>query len=105
MKKSVFLPIAFEFDPKASLAVDAFGFSDRDKLELLRAVGKMVNGKDEDELPLSHEMFMQLRDDGKIPDGLLFHLAVYGLKEMWADYANGILLALDAEAEAAGDAS
>lgn len=98
-KTSVFLPIAFEFDPNAELAVDAFGFSDKEKLELLMSIGRLVNGKDSDDLPLSQHTFMELRKDGKISDGLLIHLAVYGLKEMWNDYANGILLMLDAEKE------
>lgn len=93
------MPIAFEFDPNAILAVDAFGFSDREKLDLLMSVGRVVNGKDEEDLPLSQETFMELRNEGKIPDGLLIHLAVFGLKEMWEEYASGILLALDAEAE------
>ena len=93
------MTLAFSFDPKERLAVDAFGFTDREKFALLRAVGELVNGKDEDDLPLSHETFMQFREDGKIPDGLLVYLAVFGLKEMWGDFAEGILLLLDAEAE------
>lgn len=93
------LTLAFSFDAKEELATEAFGFTDREKLALLRAVGKRVNGKSEDELPLSHETFMELLSEGLIPDGLLIHLAVYGLKEMWNEYAGGILLTLDAEAE------
>jgi|ERR1041385_387460 hypothetical protein len=99
MKTSIFLPLAFEFDPKERLAVDAFGFTDREKFSLLRAIGERVNNVDEEDLPLPHETFMELRNLGLVPDGLLIHLAAYGLKCMWDDYADGILLMLDAEKE------
>jgi len=67
---------------------------------LMRKMGAEINRREEEDPgnPVHAQDFMfDLFQDGELSDSALLYLMLYGTKELWASYAQGVLLALDAE--------
>ncbi len=97
--KSLFIPLAIEYDPSETSYKDTFKFTSKDVYEVMKSMYE-IKIKD-DEIKIA-DIFMDLIQDKKIPDNLILYFATYGACELFENYKCGLGLSLDANDEVVG---
>jgi hypothetical protein len=91
----------FDSTMRDNLAKSA-GCSTREMHLLMRAIGAEINKRTADEAGTPvyvQDMIFDMLQEGTLSDSAMLFLVLYGAKELWANYSQGIFLALDAEDE------
>jgi len=98
-KTSVFLPLAFEFDPENLESLqESFQVTDSELFNFMTKIGRMLKN-DEVDNDFAQKTFVPMIQNGEVSANLLILFAANGALEFWKDFCDGITLMLDAEKE------
>lgn len=103
-KTSIFIPLAAEYDPDEKESLQkSMGVSENELLSLMMKIGRVIKEsaeeEDDENPPRAQQALMKMIQDKELSDNMLLYLACYGSQQLWALFADGIFLVLDAEAE------
>ena len=102
-KESVFLPLAFAFDPdNLSSLQESFGVTENELLAFMKRVARWVRDDSENESEnkaFAQKTLIPMFQRGEVSGNLIMFFASNGAVALWEKFADGMLLHLDAEIE------
>jgi hypothetical protein len=102
-KESVFLPLAFQYDPNnLSSLQESFGVSENELLAFMKEVAKWVRDDRDEEsenTAFVQKTLIPMFQRNEVSGNMIMFLASHGATTLWEKFCDGMLLHLDAEIE------